>query len=276
MTTRSTNLTTLSRLAEMCSATVLSIDGSAAWIDVGDGRRRSARLAGVAVEPGSEVVAAGSDDAGWFVLATVGAPGPVARTIRLADGTAAVATADGTSLEFRRGDGSPLFRYESDGEQGRVVLESTDLELRSDRTIRIRSGGDVALEGRRVVSRAVDAAGRVRSELRVEPDAVGIQARETSIASTTVRAEAERFDVVGEAAHVRMGRLVLAARRLETIAETVVETARNVYRKVRELSQTRAGRIRTIADGDAQFRARRVVHVASESYKIKSDKIHLA
>lgn len=269
MTRRTSNLASLSRLAEVSAATVLSVDETGVLIDIGDGRPRSARLAGVAVEPGCEVVATGSDDAGWFVLAAIGAPPPAGTELRLADGAAAIATVDGTSLEVRRADGTPLFRYESDGQNGRVVLQATDLELRSERSVKIRSGGELSLEGRRVVSRSVDPNGRTRSEVQVDPEAV-------TIGSTEVRATAERFDVDGRAAHVRMGRLVLSARRLETIADTVVETARNVYRKVRELSQTRAGRIRTIADGDAQFRARRVVHVARESYKVKSDKIHLA
>ncbi len=63
--------------------------------------------------------------------------------------------------------------------------------------------------------------------------------------------------------------------RLETITDTLIENAKNVYRSVKQLTQLRSGRMRTLVDETYHFKANKVMLKAEEDYKIKAEKIHL-
>ncbi len=54
-----------------------------------------------------------------------------------------------------------------------------------------------------------------------------------------------------------------------------MERARNVYRSVKELTQLRTGRLRTLVEGTSWMLAGRVAHRATTDYKIDAEKIHL-
>jgi hypothetical protein len=70
-------------------------------------------------------------------------------------------------------------------------------------------------------------------------------------------------------------KISLAARRLETQAETVVAKATNVYETVEELSQLQAGRTRTLVKGTCLLKARDAFLKAETDFKIDGTQIHL-
>ena len=55
----------------------------------------------------------------------------------------------------------------------------------------------------------------------------------------------------------------------------VIAKARNIYQTVEELSQVRAGRMRTIVAKTFHFKSKKAFVKAEEDYKIKAEKIHL-
>ena len=63
--------------------------------------------------------------------------------------------------------------------------------------------------------------------------------------------------------------------RLETVVDTLVEQAKNVYRTVAQLTQLRTGRMRTLVDETYQFKADKVFMKSEDDFKIKGEKIHL-
>jgi len=63
--------------------------------------------------------------------------------------------------------------------------------------------------------------------------------------------------------------------RLETTTNTLVENAKNVYRNVKQLTQLRSGRMRTLVDETYHFKANKALLKTEEDYKIKAEKIHL-
>jgi hypothetical protein len=63
--------------------------------------------------------------------------------------------------------------------------------------------------------------------------------------------------------------------RMETLAGTLVEKARNAYRTVEQLAQLKTGRMRTLVDQTFQFKSRRAFLKSEEDFKIKGEKIHL-
>ena len=63
--------------------------------------------------------------------------------------------------------------------------------------------------------------------------------------------------------------------RLETVVDTLVEQAKNVYRTVAQLTQLRTGRMRTLVDETYQFKANKAFFKSEDDFKIKGEKIHL-
>jgi hypothetical protein len=98
-----------------------------------------------------------------------------------------------------------------------------------------------------------------------------------------VSTEAERAEVRVKEAHLVAGTLRSVVHRVRERAEVVertagrvVERAREVYRDVEELSQTRAGRLKLVADRALTALGRSTLVKAREDVKIKGDKIYLA
>ena len=65
------------------------------------------------------------------------------------------------------------------------------------------------------------------------------------------------------------------ARRIETLATTVIERAQNTYRKVEGLAQLRAGRMRTLVDATYHIKSKKTYLRADTDVKIDGKRIHL-
>ena len=61
----------------------------------------------------------------------------------------------------------------------------------------------------------------------------------------------------------------------ETRAKTVIQRARNMYRRVEGLLEAKAGRQRTVVDGTVHMNCKRALTRADEDYKVKAERIHL-
>ena len=199
-----------------------------------------------------------------------------ARELALVDGTVARTGAGRTSLEFVRPDGTVLFRYDTSQGHGRITLENDAIDVHAARgDLRLRAAGDVLVEGRSVhaVSRApgVETAG----ELRLGPRQASLTAGTVNIDSDDLEMRSQRTTLRSEDVRGYVGRAVVNAQRLETVAEVITETARDLYQSVAELAQLRAGSLRTIVDGTVHLKAKEVFQRAIEGFKIRAEKIHL-
>lgn len=66
-----------------------------------------------------------------------------------------------------------------------------------------------------------------------------------------------------------------AAHRLESVAETVVAKAKNLYRTVEELAQLQTGRLRILVQKSCHLKARDANLLAEEDFKVDGKQIHL-
>ncbi len=201
---------------------------------------------------------------------------PAPADLALVDGTVARMAPSRTALEFVRPDGRVLFRYDVDEGQGRITLENDAIDVHAARgDLRLRAAGDVLVEGRSVqaVSRApgVETAG----ELRLGPREASLKAGTVSLSGDDLEMKSERTTLRSEDVRGFVGRAVVHARRLETVAEVITETAHDLYQSVAELAQLRAGSLRTIIDGTVHLKAKEVFQRAVEGFKIRAEKIHL-
>jgi len=94
-------------------------------------------------------------------------------------------------------------------------------------------------------------------------------------AAKNVRIDGQSVEMNSNELTVRTNTSRWIADRVETLAGTVVERAKNTYRAVERLSQTTAGRMRTLVDETYHFKSKRAFLKSEEDFKIKGDKIHL-
>ncbi|MEZ4309135.1 MAG: DUF3540 domain-containing protein [Polyangiaceae bacterium] len=130
---------------------------------------------------------------------------------------------------------------------GRVVLAAgTDVAVDAPRDITLTAGESASIDAPRASVRAAD----------------------TRIEGADVTVVAERFSA-------RVQKLAQHADRIEIAAGRILERARESFREVTELLQTRAGRARTVVDDAFHLQAKRTSIASKEDTSIDGKKILL-
>jgi len=238
---------------------------------------------------GDTALVIGEDPGDLYVIGLLNKrQGPTSSLKRLTLGSGAYAQAAGPrgeqTIQVFSKQNELLFEYDEENRRARVNMASGDLEfVTQNGNIAFRSEREIAIHGQavRITSPATvrlgitDAIGKIRSALTLDP-------RRMKLSSPEVGILAERGDfAVDEAIYTgshllgKIGCAKLIADKLETMAVSVIEKARNVYRTVEQLSQLKAGRVRTLVASTFYFRTRKAFIHSEEDYKIKAEKIHL-
>lgn len=273
-------------IASVSVGSVVEVEAGRLVVDAGGRGPREARVATAGpYRPGvgDEVLVALDERGAAYVIG-------VLRALRLVHDGAGVATRDGSTATVEEEDGHEVLRVRGAG--GRLLFEHRPQERRSvvhapegDLCLRA-DAGDLTLQAARAVrveapEIRVDAGRRARvSTPDGELDLDGPDAR---LRAGTIDARAARARLRADHARLSARRLLTVADRvkhvatevLETHAGRLVERARESYRDVEELSQTRAGRLKLVAERtlsvlglDTRIKARRDV-------KVLGDKIYL-
>lgn len=180
--------------------------------------------------------------------------------------------------------GALLFEYDPRSDRAVLHAPTGDLELevpagalrmRARDGVVIDSESDVAITGRRTVT--------VRAETEAASSSVRLQPGALSLVGGVVTAAADRAELLAHTASVRARDLESHSKRLRTVAEVVetragriLERARDAYREVERLSQTRAGKLRMVAKGAAQLVGENTLLKARDRMKVRGERIHLA
>ena len=215
---------------------------------------------------------------------------------RLAPGTTkklfldggAYATAAGPreeqTLRVFSGQNELLFEYDEAKRTARVNVDCGDIEfVARNGNIAFSSGRDVRIQGQSVAitsSSAIqlgttDAGGEVQAAVSLRNRRIELCGPEISVSAERGNVHIAEADFTGNRflARYREGKVMVE--RLETLAQTLIEKAKNVFRTVEELSQLKAGRLRTLVDSTFFFKAKRAYVKTEEDYKIKAERIHL-
>ncbi|MCC7537200.1 MAG: DUF3540 domain-containing protein [Deltaproteobacteria bacterium] len=113
-------------------------------------------------------------------------------------------------------------------------------------------------------------------ELVAPRGTVRLAAREVEVTAARSRWQSDRMEVVARTLSTVAERSTAVIGILDTRATRILEKARVAYREVEDLAQTRAGRIRQIAESTWQVLGKRALVKAEEDVKIQGEKIHLA
>ncbi len=81
--------------------------------------------------------------------------------------------------------------------------------------------------------------------------------------------------VATEGVRISSARVTVQAGKLELVARSVVERFGDVWRRIKGVFQSRAGRVRHVVDGSYNVKAERIVERATKDVKIDGEKINL-
>ncbi len=204
---------------------------------------------------------------------------PEPRVLALADGTTAAIA--GEALELRDREGRLLVRYvdgtaeisapgrdlKLSAPNGRVVLDAgTDVSIHAARDLEHRAGRRVDL-----AAGAPDAAPQVR----LEPAGAEVRAARIDVQAKTSRLVTGQATVLARSITTTAELLAQNVGRYELAASKIVEKARDAFREVSGLLQTRAGRARTLVSDLYSLSTRRTVLDSKEETSIDGKKILL-
>lgn len=225
----------------------------------------------VLVSPGDELVVLSCQE-GPVAIARVRAAACQSQT--LADGTRVHVEQERTRVRVERADGTALFQFDAGVGEGTISVQNETLRVHATAgDLSLSAAGEIRLEANRVSARA-HMPGH-SAQLTLGPRAAQLSAAKLQLKSDDLSVSARMLQVDGEEVRAQHKRAVLQIERLEVIADVAISKARNVYQSVQELLQHKVGSLRTLVTGTAQLHAHEVAHRAAESYKIRSEKIHL-
>ena len=123
--------------------------------------------------------------------------------------------------------------------------------------------------------RVADTLGKLRSVLSLGRHSAQLNAPELKFTG-------KRGDFQLGETHIVSGRVVAGIgqakchfRRLETVTKTLIEKAKNIYRTVEGLTQTRARRVRTLVDETYHLQSKTAMLKSEEDFKVNGERIHL-
>lgn len=197
---------------------------------------------------GSEVLVLGEAPSDLYVIGALHTT-PLPSRITVAGGAyASVASSpQAQTLQVFSGRNELLFEYDEENRRARIHVDSGDLEfITKDGDIVLSSARDVVIQGESV---------------QVSAERGDIRLCQTNLTGTRLQACYKETKVISD--------------RFEGIFQTLTEKARNAFRSVEELAQTKAGRIRTFVESTYFFKAKRTFVKSEEDYKIRAKRIHL-
>ena len=175
--------------------------------------------------------------------------------VRTADGASARVEPDGETLSVRDRSGRLLFQYDAATGRGTLLVPEGDLRLSAPK-------GAIELEAAKGI-RAVTA-----GELSLSGDTLCVEARESRLRLGEAHAWADSLHTVVERAELRFGQLVRRA-------ERVIEQADNVYQRVSELYELKAGRLRSLVKEGIWFKGNELTLLANKDVRVDGEHINL-
>ncbi|MEC7521043.1 MAG: DUF3540 domain-containing protein [Myxococcota bacterium] len=251
------------------SARVTAARGARVELECARRGQVEARNAAAGYRPraGDRVLVIEGEGGALFVVGVLTALREAGEPLVAEDGSEASLGADGV-LRVRDGSGALLFEHH--GDRSVVHAPRGDLALRAE--------GRVTLDGQEGVEARSD--GPI--ELASGASALRLDDDRASLVSPRLSAETEEATLRSKDASLVVGTLRTAVHRLRERVEhvdrragRVVEHAREIFREVEGLEQTKAGRLRLVAEKALYAIGGQTLLKAREDVKIKGEKVYL-
>lgn len=192
-------------------------------------------------------------------------------------------THDKESLEIKDEQGTLLISFDGESRECRVYGGVGDLKFISpEGNISFAAGKSIQFESEQQLNfQAGDGVhlaasrGSSQSQIGLNPHSVDIKGQQFSLHSQRGKFVIQDTTFLGEKFRATLKHVKLFMHILDSTANTIREKAKNVYKTVEGLFQTRSGRSRTLVESSSHFKAKRIYEIADEDVKIDGKKIHL-
>jgi hypothetical protein len=245
--------------APVSVATVVAADGEHVGVrSAAFGSLRAEVATGRLPRPGERVVVLLEPSGAAYVVGILSRP---RETYEATSASPFVEERDGAGVRWRLPEGD----LELCADRGRVTLRARDgVRIEADEGVEVDAGHDVVLQS---------AGGR--SRLKLDGDVAELRAGLLEAKAARLRVLAEELQAVAVRADTEVERLRQTFEVVETHANRIVQNAKSVYQTVEDLAQTRAGRLRLVAEGSFHALAERAQLTAKKVFRVNGERIHL-
>lgn len=272
-------------------AKVVSVQNASVQVSAPAFGRSTARLAvpGYAARAGDAVLVATADDGSRYVIGVVRAlrESTAERAeVRASDGVRARLERDEEGREvlaLRDAEDRLLIahrpalgRTEIFAEGDLALRAGGDLELDAAGTVRVAAGANLDLTGRDVRIASSDPSGDERSALTMREGRTELSTDRLGASVDRADLTVRELNVVTRTMRTVAGRVKREFEVLETRAERIVERTKESFRETEGLHQTKAGRLRMVAETAFTVLSDKALLKAKDDVKIKGEKIYLA
>ena len=258
-----------------------------------DGREVWARLAiahDCELEAGQSALVAGQSVEDLYVIGLLSTGRTTAKrtdrvVLRNGASAALIGPPDQEKLELRSKAGELVIEYDSKTGKTRVNVGTGDLEfVAQEGNIDFSSGKDIRLTSRqRIEIRSVSGIrlattnliGKLLCSLTLNPGRLKMNSNEVVVEAQKSESRVVEATHVGKQLSITVARARLVAGKLETLANDVMQKAKNIYTQVEGLAQMTTKRMRTIVGSTYHLKSKQAFLKAEEDFKVNADKIHL-
>jgi Protein of unknown function (DUF3540) len=252
------------------------------------------RHARLAVHPrpvltcGDEVLTMTDNDGRMYILGILSCAQdgrPSGERLYLSDGSCAAIdrSGDGERLKVFNSSNELVVDYHAATNSVHVTAQSGDLAFASTTgSVAFHAAKDIMLHAPRVrldadsdIHLQVNAATGSGPSLSMKNRRMQLASPFMDITSQRARFFFAEIKLAGKTLLGHIGDVQFVARKIETVADTVMARAKNVYRTISQLSQLKAGRQRTLIENSCHMKARKTILKSETDFKVKAEKIHL-
>lgn len=237
---------------------------------------------------GDEVLIAGDDIDNLYVIGTLN----LVKTAAISDHQeighgAYIVKGESTnspSLQVFSKRNELLIEYEAKSEITRINIEKGNLELTTkagdivlDSSQNIYLNADtIDLESRSNIQLSVkDSLGQLISAISIKSQRLKLSSQQLHMSAQITNFYSKSTRFIGESLKANIKESTVVSDKLTTLAISITEKAKNVYRTVEELSQLRAGRVRTLVKNTLHIKANKTYMKSQDDFKVNAEKIHL-
>ena len=272
-------------------AQVLEVDESGSYVYVQlenafeDHEIRARKAISCQLNSGDKVLVMGEDPDHIYIIGVLeqkAVEEPAINRIILNGGTHAVRDRDSLKVYSRKQD--LLFEYDEKTGKDRVNMETGDMEfVTRNGNINFVAGKDILLNGQTVgitsrtgiVMGILDKLGKLKSAFTLKENTLQLNSNEVSIEAQKGDIEISETTITSKKLTANINTSKLTVNRMETIAQTIISRAKNIYNTVEQLSQLKTGRMRTLVENTFHLRSKKTMLKSEDDFKVRAEKIHL-
>jgi len=193
-------------------------------------------------------------------------------------------TLDSPALKLFSKRNELLIEYDPESEKVRINVDSGDLEfLTRNGDIIFDSANNIQLKGQNIELAGqsgirlgvIDTLGQIASSFILRPCKTSLSSSKLTITARQGEIQLKELRFVSSKFLGKIKDSQLIVDKLSTIANSINETAKNVYKTVEQLTQLKTGRMRTLVESTFHLKAKKTYMKSQEDFKVKADKIHL-